>query len=266
MVFNFLGGGAGINVLARHVGAEVWVVDVGVNHDFDRVQGLIDRKLAHGTANLAQGPAMGRELAEEAVLVGADLAQAAVAKGFRAIATGEMGIGNTTPASAIVAAFTGRPAAEVTGLGAGLDEAGRAKKVQVIERALAVNQPDPADPLDVLAKVGGLEIGAIAGLCLGGAAARVPVVVDGFISTAGALVAARLCPNVTGYLVSAHKSVEIGHAAMLEAMGLKPLVDLDLRLGEGTGAALGLSLVEAAVKVMTEMATFESAGVSNRTE
>jgi len=264
MVLNFLAGGAGINVLARHVGAEVWVVDVGVAHDFGRVEGLIDRKLAPGTENMAAGPAMSRELAEKSILVGVEMADKAAAQGFRALATGEMGIGNTTPASAIAAVFTGVKVEEVTGRGTGLDERGLEAKVAVIERALELNRPDPADPLDVLAKVGGLEIGAIAGLCLGGAAARIPVVVDGFISTAGALIAAKLCPDLSDYLVAAHRSVEVGHLAMLQEMGLKPLMDLDFRLGEGTGAAMGLSLVEAAVKILTEMATFESAGVSNK--
>lgn len=264
MVLNFLAGGAGINVLARHVGAEVWVVDVGVAHDFGRVQGLIDRKLAQGTENMAAGPAMSRELAEKSVLVGVELASKAAAKGFKALATGEMGIGNTTPASAIAAVFTGLSAAEVTGRGSGLDETGLKAKVAVIERALELNRPDPADPLDVLAKVGGLEIGAIAGLCLGGAASRIPVVVDGFISTAGALVATKLCPELSDYLVAAHRSVEVGHMAMLKEMGLNPLMDLDFRLGEGTGAAMGLSLVEAAVRILTEMATFASAGVSTK--
>ena len=264
MVLNILAGGAAVNVLARHIGAEVWVVDVGVAHDFGQIPGLIDRKIAPGTANLAQGPAMDRTQAAEAIRVGYELARSAVRKGFKALATGEMGIGNTTPASALAALYTSRPVAEVTGRGTGLDEEGLERKKAVIERALALNQPDPDDPLDVLAKVGGLEIGAICGLCLGAATARVPVVIDGFISTAGALLAAKLCPVAVGYMIAAHKSVEIGHAAMLEEMGLAPLVDLDLRLGEGTGAALGLSLLEAAVKIINEMATFDSAGVSEK--
>jgi len=264
MVHNILAGGAAINVLARHIGAEVWVVDVGAAHDFGQVPGLIDRKIAPGTANLAQGPAMDRSQAAEAIRVGYDLARSAVRKGFKALATGEMGIGNTTPASALAALYTSRPVAEVTGRGTGLDEEGLERKVAVIEQALALNRPDPADPLDALTKVGGFEIGAICGLCLGAATARTPVVIDGFISTAGALLAAKLCPAATGYMIAAHKSVEIGHGAMLEEMGLVPLVDLDLRLGEGTGAALGLSLLEAAVKILNEMATFDSAGVSKK--
>lgn len=262
MVLNILAGGAAISVLARHIKAEVWVVDVGVAHDFGQVPGLIDRKIAPGTANLAQGPAMERSQAVEAIRVGYDLAISAARKGFKALATGEMGIGNTTPASALAAVYTSRPVAEVTGRGTGVDEKGFERKVAVIERALALNQPDPADTLDVLAKVGGLEIGAICGFCLGAATARTPVVIDGLISTAGALLAAKLCPTAAGYMIAAHKSVEIGHAAMLEEMGLVPLVDLDLRLGEGTGAALGLGLLEAAVKILNEMATFDSAGIS----
>ncbi len=264
MVMNFLAGGAGINVLARHTGSEVWVVDMGVAHDFVGVEGLIDRKLAMGTESMLKGPAMSGDLAEKAVMAGIELADEAVGNGFKALATGEMGIGNTTPASAIAALYSGLPVERVTGRGTGLDDAGLAAKVEVIEKALAVNNPDPVNPLDVLAKIGGLEIGGICGLCLGGAANRVPVVVDGFISTAGALLAAKLCPRVTDYLVAAHRSVEIGHTAMLREMNLTPLMDLDFRLGEGTGAAIGLSLVEAAVRILTEMATFESAGVSDK--
>ena len=266
MVLNFISGGAGINVLARHTGSEVWVVDMGVAYDFGEVEGLIDRKLAQGTESMLRGPAMSRELAERSVAVGIELAREAVGKGFRALATGEMGIGNTTPASAIAALYSGLPVDKVTGRGTGLDDEGLAAKVKVIEKALEVNRPDAGDPLGVLAKVGGLEIGAICGLCLGGAAARVPVVVDGFISTAGALLAVKMCPRVSDYLVSAHRSVEIGHVAMLKEMNLKPLMDLDFRLGEGTGAAIGLSLVEASVRILTEMATFESAGVSDKKE
>lgn len=264
MVLNFLAGGAGINVLARQFGADVWVVDMGVAHDFGGVEGLIDRKLARGTDSLLRGPAMSPELAEKAVMVGVELAREAREKGYKALATGEMGIGNTTPAAAIVATFTGLPVDKVTGRGAGVDDAGLKNKVATIEKALEVNKPDPSDPMDVLAKVGGLEIGAIAGLCIGGAANRIPVVIDGFISTAGALIATKLCPTVAQYLVSGHRSVEIGHIAMLKDMGLKPLVDLDLRLGEGTGAAIGLGLLESSVRILTEMATFESAGVSNK--
>ena len=269
MVRNFLGGGAAINVLARHVGARVVVVDVGVSVDLDPQPGLVIRKVAHGTADMAQGPAMSRKQAVQAVEAGIEAVQDEIARGAllvrrtSLVATGDMGIGNTTPSSAIVAALTGLPAAEVTGRGTGIDDAQLAHKVAVIERALAVNQPDPGDALDVLGKVGGFEIGAIAGIILGAAAHRVPVVIDGFISTAGALIAAGLAPLSRDYMLAAHASAELGHCRMLDHLGLVPCLDFDLRLGEGTGAALVLSVVEAACRILDEMATFESAGISD---
>jgi nicotinate-nucleotide--dimethylbenzimidazole phosphoribosyltransferase len=262
MVANFLGGGAAINVLARHVGARVVVVDAGVAVDFDPQPGLAIKKVARGTADMTQGPAMSREQAVQAVEAGIDVVEEEIGRGASLVATGDMGIGNTTPSSAIAAAITGLPVARVTGRGTGIDDATLAHKVAVIEQALAVNRPDPADALDVLSKVGGFEIGAIAGVILGAAARRVPVVVDGFISTAGALIAGGLAPLARDYMIAAHDSVEIGHRAMLDHLGLVPCLDFDLRLGEGTGAALVLSIVEAACKVLDEMATFESAGVS----
>ncbi len=262
MVLNFVRGGAGVNVLARHAGAEVRVVDVGVDHIFEPQPGLIIRKIARGTRNLAVGPAMTREEAVAAMEVGIDLACQAKAEGIAFIGTGEMGIGNTTPSSAILAAFSGMSAREVTHRGTGIDDAALARKVSAIERGLAVNRPDSADPLDVLAKVGGLEIAAIAGLVLGGAANRLPVVLDGFISTAGALIACEMNPHVKEYLFAAHESVEIGHRFMLERMGLEPILDFRLRLGEGTGAALAMGMIEAGVKVLKEMASFEEAGVT----
>jgi nicotinate-nucleotide--dimethylbenzimidazole phosphoribosyltransferase len=262
MVANFLGGGAAINVLARHVGARVVVVDAGVAADLEPRPGLVVKKVARGTADMTQGPAMSREQAVRAVEVGIEVVQDEIEKGASLIATGDMGIGNTTPSSAIVAAITGLPVAQVTGRGTGIDDATLAHKVVVIEKALAVNRPDPADALDVLGKVGGFEIGAVAGVVLGAAARRVPVVVDGFISTAGALIAGGLAPLAREYMIAAHDSVETGHRAMLDHLGLVPCLDFDLRLGEGTGAALVLSIVEAACKVLDEMATFESAGVS----
>jgi nicotinate-nucleotide--dimethylbenzimidazole phosphoribosyltransferase len=264
MVANFVQGGAGINVLARHVGAEVQVVDIGVNHDFSGMSGLIARKVAPGTHNLAREAAMSREEAVAAIVCGIELAQENIAAGVDVLATGEMGIGNTTPAAAIAAAFTGKSAAEVTGRGTGVDDAGYRSKVEVIDRALALHQPDPKDPLGVLAKLGGLEIAGLAGLILGAAAARRPVMVDGFIATAGALVAARLCPAVRDYLKAAHQSAEYGHQVMLADLGLKPLLSLEMRLGEGTGAALGMSLLEAGLKIYREMATFAEAGVSDQ--
>ena len=262
MVDNFLAGGAAINVLARHVGARVVVVDVGVAADFETQPGLVVKKVAHGTADMTQGPAMSREQAVQAVEAGIEVMENEIAQGASLIATGDMGIGNTTPSSAIVAAITGLPVARVTGHGTGIDDIRLVHKVVVIEQALAVNRPNPDDALDVLSKVGGFEIGAIAGVILGAAAQRVPVVIDGFISTAGALIADGLAPLARDTMIAAHDSVEIGHKAMLDHLGLVPCLDFDLRLGEGTGAALVLSVVEAACKILDEMATFESAGVS----
>jgi nicotinate-nucleotide--dimethylbenzimidazole phosphoribosyltransferase len=266
MVYNFLRGGAGINVLARHVGARVVVVDMGVATDLEPHPALLVKKVAYGTKNMTRGPAMSREEAIQAIEAGIEIVESELSRGMDIVGTGDMGIGNTTPSSAIVAAFTGAPVADVTGRGTGIDDEQLAYKVEVIERALAVNQPDPKEPLDVLAKVGGLEIGGIAGVVLGAAAHHLPVVIDGFISGAGALVAAGLAPQVKDYLIAAHLSVELGHRLVLERLGLIPLFNLNLRLGEGTGAALGISLVEAAVKILNEMATFADAGVSEAME
>jgi nicotinate-nucleotide--dimethylbenzimidazole phosphoribosyltransferase len=268
MLMNFLHGGAAINVLARQAGARVVVVDVGVAVDIapgrEALPGLVRRKVAYGTANLATGPAMTREQAEQAIQVGIEVVQAEVDAGLDLVATGDMGIGNTTPSAALVAAFTGLPVAQVTGRGTGVDDLGLAHKVAIIEQALATNCPDRSDPLDVLRKVGGLEIAGLVGVMLGAAARRVPVIVDGFISGAAALTAAELAPAVKPYLIAAHQSVEIGHRAILARLGLRPLFDLGLRLGEGTGAALGFHLVEAAVRLLNEMATFAEAGVSDK--
>jgi nicotinate-nucleotide--dimethylbenzimidazole phosphoribosyltransferase len=262
MVHNFLAGGAAINVLARQANARVVVVDIGVDADLTGQTGLYHRKVARGTHNMAEGPAMTRAQAEAAILVGLDVIEAELALGLDLVAAGDMGIGNTTASAAIVAAITGAPVAEVTGRGTGVDDAGWARKVAVIERALAINRPDPADALDVLAKVGGLEIAGMAGVMLGAAAQRIPVVVDGFISGAAAVIAAGLDPAVKPYLIAAHTSVEIGHRRALEYLGLRPLLDLQLRLGEGTGAALAFHIVEAAARLLDEMATFGEAGVS----
>ena len=262
MVLNFLAGGAGINVLARHAGARVVVVDVGVAIDLPPHPQLVSKKVGYGTANLAVGPAMTREQAVQAIEVGIKVVEAEVARGLDIVGAGDMGIGNTTPSSAIVAAMTGAPVEKITGRGTGVDDAGLARKVAVIERALALNRPDPTDALDVLARVGGFEIAGLAGVMLGAAANRVAVVVDGFVSGAAALVAAGLSPAVVPYMVAGHRSVEGGHAYALAHLGLTPLLDLQMRLGEGTGAALGISLVEAATKVLAEMATFAEAGVS----
>lgn len=264
MVFNFLNGGAGINVLAKHAGADVAVVDVGVDYDFKGMEGLINKKVVSGTKNMLHGPAMSREEAEKCINVGLSLATEYKDKGYRFFGTGDMGIGNTTPSSAIASVITGRPVSEVTGRGTGITDEVLDAKVKVIEQAIKVNKPDPEDALDVLAKVGGAEIGAITGLCLGAAVSRTPVVIDGFISTAGALIAYELEPKVKDYMFAAHRSVEVGHTAMLDRMGLRPILDLGLRLGEGTGAALAMFLIEAGLKIYKEMATFQDAGVSDK--
>ncbi len=264
MVYNFLHGGAAINVLARHAGARVVVVDMGVAADLDLHPDLVDKKVAKGTENIARGPAMTREQALQAVLNGAAVVEAELEKGLDILGTGDMGIGNTTPSAAIAAAITGRAPAEIVGRGTGVDDAGLARKIAAVQRALAVNRPDPHDGIDVLAKVGGFEIGGLAGAILAAAAHRKPVVVDGFISTAAALIAVTLAPQVRPYLIAAHRSQEKGHQIMLQWLGLPPLLDLDLRLGEGTGAALAMHIAEAACKVLDEMATFAEAGVSDR--
>lgn len=266
MVANFLRGGAGINVLARHAGARVIVVDMGVAADLEPHPELVVRKIGYGTRNLARGPAMTREEAARAIQAGREIVTREIERGADLIGTGDMGIGNTTPSSAIAAAITGQPAALVTGRGTGIDDAMQARKVAVIQRALDLNRPDPADPLDVLAKVGGFEIAGLVGVILGGAERRRPIVIDGFISGAAALIAAACEPRVTAYLIASHRSQEPGHRFMLEHLGLAPLLDLDLRLGEGTGGALAMSLVEAACKVLNEMATFEEAAVSEKTK
>jgi nicotinate-nucleotide--dimethylbenzimidazole phosphoribosyltransferase len=265
MVLNFLRGGAGVNVLARHVGIEVRVVDIGVDFDFAGMPGLIHRKVMSGTKNLLVEPAMNSTQAEHALQIGIDLAAEAAQEGIGVIGTGEMGIGNTTASSAITAVITRRPVSEVTGRGTGIDDAGHARKIEVIERALAFHRLDAADVMEVLAKVGGLEIGGLAGLMLGAAAARIPVVLDGFIAGAAALIAVGLQPRCKDYLIASHRSVERGHQAILDHLGLKPLFDLDLRLGEGTGACLGMNLLSAGIKILTEMATFDEAGISERT-
>ncbi len=262
MVLNFLRGGAGINVLARHAGADMAIIDIGVDHDFGQIDGLLQRKVIRGTRNFTKGPAMTREEAVRCVEVGVEIAYEYAAKGYGLFGTGEMGIGNTTPSSAIVTVMTGMSAAAVTGRGTGISDAALENKVRVIEAGIRVNTPNPSDALDVLSKVGGAEIGGIAGLILGAAASRIPVVIDGFISTAGALIAFGIEPKTREYMFAAHASVEIGHRAMLEKIGLQPILDLNLRLGEGTGAALAMMLIEGGLKIYREMATFEEAGVS----
>ncbi|WP_342481264.1 nicotinate-nucleotide--dimethylbenzimidazole phosphoribosyltransferase [Paenibacillus sp. FSL L8-0340] len=261
MAHNFLSGGAAVNVLARQGGAEVKLVDIGIGGDLSHPE-LIDRKVRRGTSNMAQGPAMSREEALRAILAGVNVAEEAVSSGTEILITGEMGIGNTTASAAVLCALEGIPAETAVGRGTGIDDERLRHKIAVVERALQINAPDPDDAIDVLAKVGGLEIAGLAGLILGAAAARVPVVLDGFISGAAALAAKALAPESIHYMIASHVSGEQGHKLMLERLGLEALLDLGLRLGEGTGGALCLHLIEAVCRIMREMATFESAGVS----
>jgi nicotinate-nucleotide--dimethylbenzimidazole phosphoribosyltransferase len=263
MVTNFLAGGAAINVLASVAGATVTVVDVGVDGDLTPAPGLRQAKVRRGTADLAVRPAMTPDEVRAALDVGAAVAADLVGGGAQCLVTGDMGIGNTTPAAAVIAAFTGRSAPDVTGRGTGIDDATLARKVAAVEAGLARLAPD-AGPVDVLAEVGGLEIAALAGFVVGGAAARTPVVVDGVIALAGACVAAALAPDVIGYCVAGHRSTEPGASAALDHLGLEPLLDLGLRLGEGTGACLALPLLVAAARVLGEMATFDGAGVTKK--
>jgi nicotinate-nucleotide--dimethylbenzimidazole phosphoribosyltransferase len=269
MVRTFVSGGAGINAIARHVGAEVWVVDMGVIPDLapsrkgDRER-LVIRKIGHGTANFTSGPAMTLEQAEKAILEGFRFSSPLLEEGVHILGTGDMGIGNTTPSTAVGAVLTGTDIHRMVGRGTGLDDEGLKRKREVIRRGIEVNGPDPASGLDVLSKVGGYEIGGIAGCILAGAYHRKPVVIDGLISTAGALVAHALCPHVADYLFAGHCSEEPGHRIMLSYLNLRPILDLGMRLGEGTGAALAMGIIEAAVKVFREVLTFEEAGVSEK--
>jgi nicotinate-nucleotide--dimethylbenzimidazole phosphoribosyltransferase len=264
MVHNFVRGGAGINALSRLAGAQVVVVDMGVAGDLGDLAAtgkILSKKIGYGTKDMTLGPAMSRDDAVRCVEAGLEVALS-LADTTDLFATGDMGIGNTTPSSAVVSVFSGVPAAEVTGRGTGIEENQFLHKIRMIELALRVNRPDPSDALDVLAKVGGFEIGGIAGLILGAASRRRPVLIDGFISTAGALIAAHLAPKARDYMIASHRSLEQGHRVALSHLGKQPLLDLDLRLGEGTGAALAMNLVEAAVRILTEVATFEEAAVS----
>ncbi len=261
MVYNFLSEGAAINALARQAGARLVVVDIGIASPIHHAR-LLDRNIARGTANMATGPAMSRAAAIAAINVGLEVIATQVAEGLDLVALGEMGIGNTTAASALTAAITSAPVATVTGHGTGISDPQRQHKIAVIERALRINAPDLSDPIDVLANVGGLEIAGLVGVILGAAAARLPIILDGFITGAAALIAAELSPNVIPYLIASHVSVEQGHHRVLERLQLVGLLDLQLRLGEGSGAALALPLIDAALAVHREMATFAEAGVS----
>ncbi len=276
MVKNFLNGGAAINVLAQHIGARVVVVDCGVAKPIEPAIGcppqaggpchLKIKKIGPGTRNIARGPAMTRKEARRALEVGIEILEEELERGVELVATGDMGIANTTPSSAILVTLTGIGVDEAVGRGTGITDGILARKAEVVRRAIELNRPDPHDPLDVLAKIGGYEIGAIAGLCLGAARHRIPILLDGFISTAGALLACALEPKVRGYLMASHLSAERGHALMLKKLGLRPILQLDMCLGEGTGAVLAMPLVEASVKLLLQMATFSQAGVSQARE
>ena len=261
MVRNFLAGGAAVSALARVAGAELLIVDVGVDADFEPHPQLWSRKIARGTRNLLDGPAMTRAEAEAACGVGVEAARALVAQGATLLAGGEMGIGNTTPAAALTAFFTGRAAGEVTGRGTGVDDEGLTRKIGVVEQVLAKHRAEANDPLDALARLGGVEIAALAGFYLEAAATRTPVILDGFIATAAALVAVAIEPAVKDYLFASHLSRERGHRIQLEQLGLEPLFDFGLRLGEGTGAVLAFSVLEGAAATLAEMATFAEAAL-----
>lgn len=265
MMANFVGGGAGINVLARHVGAEVRVVDMGVAVPVE-IEGVIQNKVRAGTDNLAVGPAMSHNEAVRSLEAGIAITEAEIAAGADLLGTGDMGIGNTTPSSAILTAISGAGPETTVGRGTGIGNEALVLKRDVVQRAVDVNQPDPRDGIDVLAKVGGLEIGGLAGVILGAAAHRVPVIIDGFISSAAALIAATIAPASKDYMIASHVSVEPGHKLMLDELGLKPMLFMNMRLGEGTGAALASNLVEASCKVLSEMATFADAGVAEKNE
>lgn len=263
MVLNFLGGGAAINVLSRLAGARVRVVDMGVAAELDH-PGLDRRKVRPGTANMVLGPAMSREEAERAVEEGINVAREEIEAGARLICLGDMGIGNTTAAAAVISVLGDFPPARVAGRGTGVDDEGLARKARILEAALAANHPDPRDPVDVLSKVGGLEIAGLAGVALGAASHRVPVVVDGVIAGAAALAAARLAPQAAAYMFAGHLSAEPAHGFALGLLGLRPILDLGMRLGEGTGAVLAAVILEGSCRVMREMATFSEAGVSEK--
>jgi len=263
MVANMANGGAGINVFARQIDALERIVDVGVASEVT-VPGVIQRRIKAGTANMLREPAMLREEAERTLQVGSEAALEIIEAGAKVLIVGEVGIANTTASSAILAALTGADPDEIVGRGTGLDAAGWARKKQVVREAIALHRPDATEPIDVLAKVGGLEIGAMAGAILGASSKRVPVLLDGFIATVAALLAVRLCPNCADFLIAGHRSQEPGHAYVLNVLGKEPLLDLQLRLGEGTGAALAYPVLEAACRMVHEMATFASAGVSGK--
>jgi len=268
MVYNFINGGAAINVLAKHIGARVLVVDMGVASKLQitnyKLQNFKDKKINYGTKNMAKEPAMTKEEAIRAIETGIEVFEKELSKGIDIVATGDMGIGNTTSSSAIASCLVGKSVKDLTGRGTGISDEVFLRKVEIIEKAIRIKQPNPSDPVDVLSKVGGFEIGGLSGVILASASKRVPVVIDGFISGAAALIACSLKKEVKDFLIAGHCSAEKGHKLILEYLGLRPLLNLDMRLGEGTGAALGMGIVEASIKILTQMATFEDAGVSRR--
>jgi len=267
MVYNFVNGGASINVLARHAGAKVMVADLGVAGDFEPDLPIFHKKIRKGTSNFAKGPAMTRDEAVKSIEAGIEIVEAIFQKEpVHILGMGDMGIGNTTPSTAIIAAYSGLPISRITGRGTGVDDKGLEKKIAAIEKGLILNQPNPGDPVDVLSKVGGFEIGGIAGLVIGAAARCIPAVCDGLISTAGALIACELAPLARDYLFASHNSVETGHGFMLRHLKLEPLLDLEFRLGEGTGAAVAMELIDAATRILIEIKTFEEVAIRDAQE
>jgi len=266
MVENFIRGGAGINVISRQVGAEVIVADMGVATPLKQDARLLCRNIGKGTKNIAKGAAMTREEAIKAIEAGIEIVSTEAGKGLSLVGTGDMGLGNTSSSAAICAVITGNPVSMVTGRGTGIDDDKLKKKIEAIEKAIKVNQPDKEDPIDVLSKLGGFEIAGLVGVILGAAAHNVAVLIDGFISGAAALIAVEIMPEATNYIIAGHLSVEPGHRIMLDYINLKPLLQFDMRLGEGTGGALAMVTVEASARILGEMATFDEAGVSEKEE
>lgn len=267
MVLNFTTGGASINVLAKHAGAEVLVADLGVNFDFDPNLEIIHTKVAKATNDISEGPAMTRDQAIQSIISGINIVEELVANNeLDLLATGDMGIGNTTPSTAIIAAFSEIDVEELTGRGTGIGDEALHNKIEIIKKALNVNQPDKTDAIDILAKVGGFEIGGLAGLVLGAAANKIPVICDGLISTAGALIACKLAPKASQYLFAGHRSFEVGHKFMHKELGVEPLLDLGMRLGEGTGAALSMEILDASTRVLSDIRLFEEVNIGDKND
>jgi len=264
MVLNFINGGASINVLAKDAGASVRVADLGVNYSFDRELPLFHKKIEYGTHNFSKTTAMTRNQAISSIEAGIEMVDELFQEQpIHVLGTGDMGIGNTTPSTAIIACYASKPVKQLTGKGTGIDDKGLEKKIKIIEDSIKMHRPDPSDPIDVLQKVGGFEIGGLCGLVLGAAVHRIPVICDGLISTAGALLAVELCKAAKDYLFASHQSVEIGHQYMLKHLNLDPMLQMDFRLGEGTGAAIGMKLMDAATRVLSDIKTFDEVGIVN---